>query len=175
MNLLRSFTIPVTGLKIGQHEFSFELDSDFFKAVNPESNIQAQLDAHVVFEKRSSMFILNIDIKGELVDSCDRCLETIPIPVQGNYELFIKQGTSEDEADLVFLESFDDELNIATYIYEYAVLSFPWIKTIECEDLENKPCNTELLKKWKQENELSKKEEDKTSVWDALNNLNLDK
>lgn len=175
MNLLRSFTIPVKGLKIGQHEFSWKLEADFFKAVNTESNINADLEAFVIFDKRSSMYILNIEIKGNLIDTCDRCLETIPIPIEGKYEFFIKQGTSEDEADLIFLESFDDELNIATYIYEYAVLSFPLIKKVECDDLEPKPCNTELLKKWEQETKLIEREEDKKSVWDALNKLNLDK
>ena len=174
MNPLISFTIPVKGLKMGEHEYVFNIDSTFFKAVNEESNVQANLQVNVIFDKRPNMYILDFHIVGDAKDTCDRCLEHILIPIDSTYQLIIKRGMGEDEADLVYLEHFDDEINIAEYIYDYALISFPMIKVIDCDEMDDPPCNFELLEKWESESDAAQ-DEDKGGIWDALNNLNLDK
>lgn len=173
MNPLKVFIIPVKGIKIGIHEFDFELDKSFFKAINPEIEIDALLQVHVSFDKRPTMYILDMSVKGVLYDACDRCLEKISIPVSAEHQLFIKQGIGEEDADIVYVELFQDVINIATYLYEYAILSFPMTKIIDCDEMDKPPCNFELLDKWEEDNS----EDDEPqggSIWDELNKLNLE-
>ena len=175
MNPLRSFIIPVKGLKIGVHEFSYILDHSFFKAVNAESEIQAELKVSLSFDKRPTMYILDISITGDYHNACDRCLENIAIPIEIEHQLYIKKGLSEDEADVVYLEHFDDELDIARYLYEYAVISFPLTNVIDCDEMKDPPCNMDMLAKWDAETKAANaEEENKGSIWDELNNLNLE-
>lgn len=172
MNPLRSFILPVLGLKIDTHEYNFLLDDSFFKAINPEIETKAVIDAHVLFDKRPNMYILDIQISGSFKNACDRCLEIIDIPVEGSHQLFIKKGTGEDEADVVYLESFDDTLDISKFLYDYTLISFPLKKVIDCDEMQKPPCNTVMLAKW---DEANNQAEIKTgSIWDELNNLNLE-
>lgn len=115
------------------------------------------------------MYILDISIDGTRTTACDRCLEYVPISVQGEHRLYIKRGDAEDEADVVYLPNFDDQLNIAKYIYEYAILSFPLINA--CEEEDGKFCNEALLDKLDEQEET---EEPSSSIWDELNKLNLE-
>ena len=176
MNPLDLFTLPVKGLGNGIHSFDFELDALFFQAINEESTLKAKLTSCVKFDKRDSMYILDILIKGELYTNCDRCLNKISVPVNGDHRLYIKRGIGEDEAYIVYLEQFDDLLNIAKYVYDFAILSLPFKNVVEdCEELENPPCNFEMLKKWEQNSGNSdNKEEKKGNVWDELSNLKFD-
>ena len=173
MNPLSSFILPVKGLKDGIHNYQFNLDDAFFKAVNPENETKATLQVVLEFDKRPTMYILHMTISGHCQNPCDRCLEQISIPVEGEHELFIKKGDGEDEADIVYLPVFEDQLNIAQYLYEYAIVSFPLMNVIECEEMNNPPCNMDMLNKWDEAND-SSEVETKTSIWDELNNLNLE-
>ena len=175
MNPLESFTIPVKGLKNGIHEFSFILDTPFFDAVNEDNEIKANMLAEVRFDKRPSMYILEIIIGGTVRANCDRCLENIDVPMESVFQLYIKLGSAEEEADVVYLEKFDDSINIAKYIFDYAVISIPLMKLRDCDEDENPPCNFEILDKWESQNEIEEETETKGSIWDELNNLNLDK
>lgn len=174
MITLRSFILPVKGLKIGIHEFDYELDSSFFKLVNEESELVANFDVHVVFDKRFGMYVLDLELKGHYVHPCDRCLEQIQIPVEDSHRLYIKRGVGDEEADIVYLEFFDDEINIAKYIYEFVLVSFPLMNVIDCNDMENPPCNMKMLDKWEDISKEAESENKEGSIWDDLNNLNLE-
>lgn len=172
MSLLKSFIIPVKGLKIGVHHFDFQLDKAFFNAINPEGNIDGQFEVSLDFEKKYGMYELDFTVQGQLKSPCDRCLEEIPIPIDKEYSFIIKIGTGEDDLDVVFIEEEKDELDVSKYMYDYAVLSFPIAKVIDCDMDENPPCNVEMLDKLYQDDNTEK--EEKKNVWDVLNNLNLD-
>ena len=176
MKPLDSFTIPVKGLGNGIHNFEFELDAPFFKAINEESKLDATLISKVSFDKRDSMYILDIVVEGEHIADCDRCLNEIPVLVEGEYKLYIKRGIGEDEAEIVYLEQFDDQINIAKYIYDFAILSLPFKNVIEgCEEMEKPPCNFEMLKKWEENSGADDKEkEEKGNMWDQLSNLKFE-
>ena len=176
MNPIDAFTIPVKGLKNGIHLFEFLLDEAFFRAINEENNVKPNLTSNVTFDKRDSMYILDIAVKGSISDECDRCLNTIPVPVDGENRLYIKRGVGEDEAEIVYLENFDDQLNIAKYVYDFAMLSLPIKNVIEnCEEMEKPFCNFKMLDKW-EENTVEDEENDKTAgnIRDELSNLKFD-
>lgn len=176
MKPLDLFTIPVKGLGNGLHNFEFELNAPFFKAINEESTLDATLVSKIEFDKRHSMYVLTIMIEGKYLADCDRCLNEIPVPVEGEYKLFIKRGIGEDEAEIVYIEQFDDQINIAKYIYDFAILSLPFKNVIEgCQEMKKPPCNLKMLKKW-EENSGSEDEEEepKGNMWDQLSNLKFE-
>lgn len=172
MNTLKSFAIPVKGLKIGTHGFNFELRDSFFKAIYAESEYKANLKVHVDFDKRENMYILEIKITGTRDTSCDRCLENIHIPIDVDHKIFLKRGIGKDDGDIVYVENFDDEINIASYIYDCAILSFPLTNIMDCDEMDDPPCNTKLLDKW--DESLDFEENKGNNIWNELNNLNLD-
>lgn len=176
MNPLDTFTLPVKGLRNGIHSYKFELDSTFFKEINEESELKANLTSEVKFDKRDSMYILDIQVTGEIFADCDRCLNEIPVPVNGEHRLYIKRGIGEDDAEIVYLEQFDDQLNIAKYVYDFAIISLPFKNVLEdCEEQENPLCNFDMLEKWEENSgEKEDKDEEKGSVWDQLSNLTFD-
>jgi uncharacterized metal-binding protein YceD (DUF177 family) len=177
MNPLDAFTIPVKGLKNGIHLFEFSLDKAFFLKINETFDLRPSLSSNVTFDKRESMYILDIEINGYILEDCDRCLNEIPVPVDSEHRLYIKRGAGEDEADIVYLEDFDDQLNIAKYIYDFAILSLPIKNVIEdCEEMEKPFCNFEMLDKWEENSGVEDEENDKSAgnIWDELSNLKFD-
>ncbi len=176
MNPLDAFTIPVKGLKNGIHSFNFVLDKAFFSAINEENTLKPNLSSAVKFDKRDSMYILDINVEGNITVDCDRCLNEIPVPVEGEHKLYIKKGLGDDDADIVYLEKFEDQLNLAKYIYDFAILSLPFKNVIQdCEEMENPYCNFDMLEKWDENSGHENEDEKKAgNIWDELSNLKFD-
>lgn len=147
MKALIPFSIPVSGLRDGQHRFDFEIDSSFFAAFDESPIEQGQLKVHLDFDKRPGMFVLEFTIEGTVETPCDRCLEKIQLPVTGEHRLLVKFSNEErpDEAEVIYVSPELEKLNVARYVYEFIVLSMPMIKVYDCENDENAVCNEEML------------------------------
>ena len=73
------FIIPFVGLKIGKHEFKFELADSFFEN-NEYSLIQkGKILVNLNFEKKETMMIGNYNISGRVTLSCNRCNDDLSI------------------------------------------------------------------------------------------------
>ena len=55
---LKQFSIPFTGLKIGKHQFEFEIDKSFFDAFEYSLVKEGHLKAAVELDKQETMLIL---------------------------------------------------------------------------------------------------------------------
>ena len=67
-------------------------------------------------------------IEGEFTSLCDRCMFDLNLKVNQDYRQLIKlveneQDVYNDEIDFLSLKAF--EINIAPYIFEYALLCIP--------------------------------------------------
>lgn len=145
MKTLNHFSIPIWGLKIGVHQFDFQLNSEFFNqfedSIIKDGNIKVLLN----FDKRSEMFVLDFDFQGNVATECDRCLEPMNFPLNGENQLMVKFAEEESEQDEVhYISKSRTELNVAKYIYEFVSISMPIIKTHD--DEEGATCNEEMLK-----------------------------
>ncbi|MEO6758448.1 MAG: DUF177 domain-containing protein, partial [Saprospiraceae bacterium] len=102
---------------------------------------------------------------------CDRCTAPIDLPVQGEYELIVKYGESEnveENDEVVFIPREVSHLNLAKYLYEFLVLALPITNTFDCQSLPEPPCNFEILKFLKTDEEEASKS---NAIWDALRDL----
>ena len=61
---LKQFSVPFTGLKIGKHQFDFEIDNSFFDAFEYSLLKKGNLKAEVELDKQETMLILHFHIQG---------------------------------------------------------------------------------------------------------------
>ena len=169
---LKTYSIPFTGLKLGKHDFDYEVNNAFFDQFEYSLVKKAELKCHVEMEKQETMLILNFHIKGTIGMTCDKCLAGFPHPVdihEQQIAKFSEEGPDEDE-EIITLTKNDHEIDIAGLIYEYVNVAMPFIAV--CSDEGNTPyCDKEMIARL---NALSGQgdENEKTDPrWDALKKI----
>jgi uncharacterized metal-binding protein YceD (DUF177 family) len=166
------YVIPFKGLKIGKHEFVYEIDDHFFEG-HPESEIQkGRVKVEILMEKRSTMLEFRFLLNGEVTVTCDRCLDEFEMPVEFESVLFVKFGEEPEEQsdEIIVLSHNDFELDVEPYIYEFIHLSLP-VKRVHPDDASGlSTCNKEMLKKLN-EYIVRENESDIDPRWNDLKNL----
>ncbi len=172
MEVLDHFSIPFVGMKIGLHQLTFEVDNAFFAEYENSQIKQGEITVILNLDKRSHMTILDFGLEGSVLTDCDRCMEEINLPIQGEYILHAKysEEAMESTDEVIYIHPKLSRLNVAQYIYEYIHLSIPMIKTCDLDPKAN--CNEEILSLFDQESDTD--EVKSNPMWDALNDLNLD-
>lgn len=168
----RQFVIPFKGLKVGKHDFVFEIGNKFFDDFEGSEISNGTLQVQVILEKRPSMLEFDFILKGSVIVTCDRCLDDLEVPIDFSSKLFVKFGdTTEEQTDeIIVLSHAEHELDVMQYIYEFAHLSLPF-KRVHPNDKKGKStCNKEMLKKL-DEYIIRNDQEDTDPRWDDLKNL----
>lgn len=168
MDALSLYSIPISGLKIGTHRFEYALDKRFFALFEGSPIDDAEVLFKVILDKRHDMLLFDLELTGFLRTNCDRCTAPIHLPLQDNRALVVKFGEAEGEAvdEVVFIHRDSHAFNIASQLYEFAVLALPMVNVYNCEQDEPRPCNQDILDKLKESAEPAD-----NPLWDALNDL----
>ena len=165
------FTIPVGGLKEGQHIFRFEINKEFFDQFEDSEVREGMLQATVEAEKRSSHIDLSIRVQGVVSISCDRCLGLISHPVDCANRLLVKFARTlvESDPDIITMPADEHDLDMKQYLYEYILLALP-IKRIHPDDKNgNSICDPDMLNKLKEH--IISEEVESDPRWDELKKL----
>ncbi len=170
MDALPRFLIPVKGLGNEIHEFDFQVDNEFFSNFEESPIKKGQFSVKMTFDKRPDMIVLGFDFEGSIQTECDRCLEEMKFPIEGQHNLLVKYATEDqpEEADIVYIGLETQQINVAKYIYEYICLDIPMIKTHDSA-IDVQECDPEMLKYLDQNSEPEEKSEN--TIWDALKDL----
>lgn len=165
---LKQFVIQFSGLKPGLHEYEFDIVDMFFERFNIEDVTGGNLHVNFLLSKRENMMDFTFKFDGKLHSSCDRCLESMDIPVQTEKELIVKFSDATDESndELVVLGFDAYQIDIAPYLYEFIALELPLRKVHDEND-----CNPEVIDRLHPENNESAEEDETPSVWDKLKKL----
>ena len=126
MKSKRDYIILFVGLKVGFHEFEFEIRDAFFEEL--EYSIIQKGDAHVKLrlEKKETMLIGEFSVSGLVFTSCDRCNDPVEVPVNGSFRLIYKFGDEvSDDETLIVLPDEAYELDVRQNIYELITVSLP--------------------------------------------------
>lgn len=173
MKSLKQYSIPFTGLKIGQHQFNFEVDGRFFNEFEYSLVKNGELKVELILEKQETLMVLDFHIAGTIQLNCDRCLADFPYQIDTKDRLIAKFSESEDleeSEEVLVLSKNDIEVDTSGFIYEMINLAAPYINL--CEDPGNlDSCDQEMLSKIA---ELSQEQENNDSNdprWDALKNI----
>jgi len=165
---LKQFVIQFSGLKNGFHEYQVEVVDLFFEQFNIEDVTGGNFQVDFSLEKRDTMMELNFKFNGTLKTSCDRCLDSMTLPMKGERELLVKFGdvTSTENDELLVLGYEAYQIDVAPYIYEFISLNFPLRKVHE----ENE-CNQEVIDRLYPEVENEQEDNETSNMWDKLKEL----
>lgn len=175
MKTLKSYSIPFKGLKLGNHEFFFDITDAFFNEFEYSLVKKGTLTCKVDLEKQETMLLLNFEIKGMVDRSCDHCLSEFPEAVAIEERQIVKFGEAEpgeEDDEIMYLTRNDFELDLSGLIYEYINLAMPL--TSVCNDVGNTPyCDQEMLDHLKKlsGNEENEKNIDPDPRWNVLKNI----
>jgi len=155
LDYLARYTIPYIGLKDGKHEFDFTVDEKFFEHFQFENDFQGEISVKATLLKKTLVMSLDLEIAGEIIVVCDRCLDSFPYQVEGDSSLYIKFGETHEELadDVIVVPESENEIKIAQYIYELILLSFP-INFIHPDDEDGfSTCNEQMIQKLEEHSE----------------------
>lgn len=169
-SLLRAYDIQFSGLKLGNHLFTYSLDNEFFEYYKYPEILGADIHAEVNLEKKSNMLVLDFTLQGKATSICDRCAEACEVKISLEDErVILKFGVADSEKndEIITLDEGSHTFNIADLLYEFSVIALPMFKTHP-----EGACNPEVLKILEK---LKVKNEEKTDPrWSALKNIKLE-
>ena len=128
MKLKSEYIIRFSGLKDGNHNFSFQLDNAFFEQLDYSIIEGGNLHANVLLMKGPTMLELEFELNGTLAVMCDRCMDNFDLQVEGSENLIYK-FTSEDvnieDEKIRILDPAEIEIDLAQPLYEFSALLRP--------------------------------------------------
>jgi uncharacterized metal-binding protein YceD (DUF177 family) len=127
MNNLKAYLIPFLGLKIGKHQFDYQVDNTFFAHFDYDEFNNASVKVNIILEKKSTLLELEIKHKGTVNVPCDVSGEEFDLAIKGNLKLVVKFGDAfnDENEELLIIPHGEFQINVAQYIYESIVLSVP--------------------------------------------------
>ena len=167
------YSIPITGLKEGRHEFEFQIDDAFFVHFEETEIQKGLLDATVILDKRSNYFELQINITGKVEVVCDRCLDRFDLPLESSNKLYVRFGDQsyEQTEEVIILALGENEIELAQHLFEYTHLSVPFRKIHSLT--EGGRCNEKMLNRLKNVMVDKSSGNDTDPRWDKLKDINL--
>jgi uncharacterized metal-binding protein YceD (DUF177 family) len=181
MKKLNEFLIPFIGLKLGKHQFEYQINKAFFESFDYDEFESADIKVSVVFDKKNTMLELNFKHKGTIHVPCDLTNEMFDFPIKGNLKVIVQFGEeyNDDNDELLILPHGEHEINIAQIIYEMIALSIPFRKVHP--GVKDGTLDSEALRKLNELRVEEIKEENKNTEdnidprWDKLKQLLTDK
>jgi uncharacterized protein len=122
----REYIVPFVGLKLGFHEFEFEIHDPFFEELEYSIIQKGNALVKLKLEKKETMLIGEFSVSGSVFTSCDRCNDPVEVPVNGSFRLIYKFGGEQsDDETLIVLPNDTYELDVRQNIYELMTVSLP--------------------------------------------------
>lgn len=180
MKVTNEFLIPFIGLKLGKHQFEFQIRKAFFDSFDYHEYEDCDIKVNIVLDKKSTMLELSFKHNGTIHVPCDLTNEMFDLPIKGKIKLVVNFGEefNNDNEELLILPHGEHQIDVSQYIYEMIVLSVP-LKRVH-PGIKDGTLKTEALDKLsklsiKEQKKESKKEEDIDPRWDKLKQLLTDK
>lgn len=147
MNNLKEFNISFTGLKMGNHQFEYEIDTKFFEHFQYFEFEKADIKIDLDFEKKHNLFNLMFNSKGVVTVACDLTNEPFDLQIEGNLPLIVKFGEeyNDDNDEILIIPHNEFQLNVSQFIYEMIVLALP-VKKVH-PGIEDGSLRSEILDK----------------------------
>ena len=140
----KDFEIQFSALKLGSHQFNFNIEDSFFKLFDYSEIKKANISTSINLVKKATLLQLDFVITGHLTLACDRCTEDYQQVINQHFELIVKFSDIVENAEsdeILILSSKEHTLSLARYIYEFAHLSLPSKRTHQSLD----ECNPEMI------------------------------
>ncbi len=174
----KDFLIQFSGLKVGKHQFDYQINRDFFNLFDYDEFENVNIQASIVLNKKTTMLELTFQHKGTVTVPCDLTNELFDLPVKGKMDVLVKFGDTynDENEELLILPHGEFQLNVAQYIYEMIVLSVPQ-KRIH-PGVENGTLTSPALEYLEHQHDEPEQQEENNETdprWDILKQLLTDK
>ena len=147
MKPLKAFDIQFVGLKLGKHNYKFEIDYKFFEYFEYDdfNNVNVIVDINLV--KKSTFLELNFQANGLVNVNCDLTNENYDEKLCACFDLVVNFGNeyNDENDEILILPHGEYEINVAHYIYELIALSLP-LKRVH-PGVEDGTLGSDILKK----------------------------
>ena len=122
MVMLTDLQINFSGLKLGNHQFDFQIEDSFFQLFDYAELNSGKINAIILLQKKSNMLELDFQIKGDVTLACDTCTEDYIQSIEGNYKQIVKFSDvtePEDIDEIIILPTNEHTLKLAHQLYEF--------------------------------------------------------
>ena len=137
----KEYVIPFVGLKIGTHEFEFNVTDEFFEGIEYSIVHKGNINVKLTLEKKETMMIGNFVLEGTVGTDCDLCNDPVEVDIEGEYQLIYKfddQPSNDETLIVVYPDEF--EIDVKENILELISVSLP-SRSIHAEG----ECNEEMI------------------------------
>ena len=124
----KDFLIQFSGLKLGEHQFEYRIENDFFDLFNYEEFNSCDVHVKAMLLKKDTFMELSLSHQGTVNVPCDVTNEDFDLPITGALNLVVKFGDefNDDNEDLLILPHGEFQFNIMQFVYEMIALSVPY-------------------------------------------------
>jgi uncharacterized metal-binding protein YceD (DUF177 family) len=174
MGNMRKFEIAFVGLKQGEHEFSYDLNDQFFKENGAEDIEKIEAGVKLILDKNTGFMLLKFIVGGKASVNCDRCGNPLDVDLWDEFNVVVKltedaeeMNAEEEDPDVFYIPRSASHIDVKDWLYEFAMLSLPTQKSCGNDAAGESLCNKEVLKKL---DEMQVKDDDENahSIWKGL-------
>ena len=121
------YKIEFAGLKIGNHQFNFNVDKKFFDRFNFSDFNDVSVNIDIDLIKKSTLLELEFVLKGVVNVNCDLTNEPFDFEIKHETSLVVKFGQefNDEDDEILVLPHGEYKLYVDQYIFELIVLSLP--------------------------------------------------
>lgn len=122
-----SFDINLRSLSVGRHHYEYLLDTEWFEGIEGAEVKDGEVSVQVEVNHTGYVYEFLFRLNGRISLPCDRCLETMSLPIDLENRLLVKLGPEYNDEDdsLLIVSEGEGSLNIAWLLYEMIALSVP--------------------------------------------------
>ena len=119
MKALKEYTIQFVGLKVGEHDFDYNINDTFFQNFEYEEFNEVDVKIDLKLLKKTTLLELFFKAEGHVNVNCDLTNEPYNQPIEDTFKLVVKFGEdyNDDNEDILIIPHGEYEINIAQYIY----------------------------------------------------------
>ena len=126
MCTLEAFKIDLLQLGEGEKTLTLSLDKDYFESIDAPEVHDGKLTTTLSIRKTADVYELQIDTQGEVVVTCDLCLDDMTLPVATHDRLLVKLGAvTNAEDEVVTVDQNEGVLDTSWLVYEFIALAIP--------------------------------------------------
>lgn len=177
MGKRKAFEIAFVGLKPGIHEFTYEVNDDFFTEIENREFENCIAVVKVQLDKKSSFLMLKFEVGGKADVTCDRCGNTLNKDLWDEFNMLVKMVDNpeemnqlEEDPDVFYISKTESHLHLNDWMFEFVSLSVPNQKMCTEEEFGGDKCNKEVLEKLKAM-EVKEVENNANAIWKGLENF----
>ena len=126
MDRVDGYIVDLKGMTDDAVSHCWVLTGDFFSAVQGQEISNGQVNVALRVKRTAETFDLDFEYEGKVEVECDRCLETMSLPIHGVCSLCAKLGEEDnDDGELITVAENLGTLDLSWYLYEMLALEIP--------------------------------------------------